>query len=287
MSVNNFIPTVWASSVLVNLFKSHVYAQPAVINRDYEGDIRNQGDSVRINNIGAVTVSDYVKNTDMAAPQTLSDADTLLQITEQKSFFFEIDDVDKVQQTPKIMGAALQQAAYNLSDVSDQFVAAHYTDIASANFIGSNGSPETDIGTAGRAYEYLVDLGSILTSNSVPQQGRWVVVPPFFHGALLKDDRFVRSFLPDVSRGALLNGQVGEGAGFTVLVSNNVPSTDATTSYKVIAGYPGAWTYAEQANQLEALRLQYRFADAVKGLHLYGARVTRPAALAVLFCNHP
>lgn len=287
MSVDNFIPQIWATSVLINLFKSLVYAQPAVINRDYQGDIQNAGDTVRINNIGAVTVSDYVKNTDMAAPQTLSDADTALLIDQQKSFFFQIDDVDRIQQTPKIMGAAMQQAAYNLRDAADQFVASHYTDIATANFIATNGAPKTDLGTAGKAYEYLVDLGSILTASNVPLEGRWVVVPPWYHGALLKDDRFVRSFLQDVSRAALVNGEVGQAAGFQVLVSNNVPSTSSTASYKIIAGYPGAWTFADQANQLEAIRLQYRFSDAVKGLHIYGARVTRPAGLALLFASSP
>ncbi len=287
MSLENFIPTVWGARLLYALQKNLVYAQPAVINRDYEGDIAQYGDTVKINGIGEITVFDYTKNTDMASPQTLSDADTVLRISQQKAFNFGIDDVDRAQQTPKVMDAAMTRAAYALRNIADQFVAGMYTDIASGNYIGSDSSRKTDIGTAGRAYEYLVDLGSILTDNQVPLEGRWAVVPPFFHGALLKDDRFTRSFLTDVSRESLLNGQVGEAAGFNILVSQNVPSIDATTGFKVIAGSPIAWTYADQVNKIEAYRPQYRFQDAVKGLHLYGARVTRSSALAVLDCDRP
>lgn len=287
MGLENFIPTIWGARLLYALQNNLVYAQPAVINRDYEGDIAQQGDTVKINGIGEITVFNYTKNTDMPAPQALSDADTVLRITEQKAFNFGIDDIDRAQQTPKVMDAAMTRAAYALRNTADQFVAAHYTDISAANYIGSDASRKSDIGTAGRAYEYLVDLGSILTDNQVPLEGRWTVVPPFFHGALLKDDRFTRSFLGDVSRAALLNGQVGEAAGFNILVSQNVPSIDSTTGFKVIAGSPIAWTYAEQVNKIEAYRPQLRFGDAVKGLHLYGARVTRSSALAVLDCDRP
>ncbi len=285
MSLDNFIPTVWGARLLYALQHNLVAAQPSVINRDYEGDIAQRGDTVKINGIGDVTVFDYTKNTDMPAPQALSDAQTELRISEQKAFNFAVDDVDRAQQVPKVMDAAMTRAAYALRNIADQFVLGHYTDISAGNFIGTDAGPKTDLGTAGKAYEYLVDLGSLLTDNDVPLEGRWAIVPPWFQGALLKDDRFVRSFLPEVSRQALLNGQVGEAAGFAILVSQNVPSTTSTTSFKITAGHPIAWTYAEQINAVEGYRPPLRFADAVKGLHLYGARVTRASALAVLFAN--
>jgi vacuolar-type H+-ATPase subunit E/Vma4 len=73
-AVDNFIPEIWANELLVNLRKDHVFGGPAVVNRDYEGQIRAAGDTVRINSIGAVTVSSYTKNTDISAPETLTDA---------------------------------------------------------------------------------------------------------------------------------------------------------------------------------------------------------------------
>jgi hypothetical protein len=124
-----------------------------------------------------------------------------------------------------------------------------------------------------------------LDEQNVPSENRWVVIPPWYHGVLVKDQRFVSYAAVDV----LYNRQVGEAAGFSVLVSNNVPTVAApmgaanqVTRHKVIAGHNMAMTFADQINQVEAYRPEKRFADAVKGLHLYGGGVIRPEAIAVL-----
>jgi hypothetical protein len=52
--------------------------------------------------------------------------------------------------------------------------------------------------------------------------------------------------------------------------------------YAVMAGYPGAITFAEQISKVEAYRPESAFSDALKGLHLYGTKVVRPSGLAVL-----
>ena len=69
-------------------------------------------------------------------------------------------------------------------------------------------------------------------------------------------------------------------AGFTVYMSNNVPNSDGT--FSVVASVKSATTFAEQIVSTEAYRMEKRFADAVKGLHVYGAKVTEPKGLAVL-----
>lgn len=281
MALNNFIPSVWAARLLDNLRKNLVYAQDGVVNRDYEGEIRDAGDSVRINAIGPVTVATYTKNTDINPPEVLQDAQTVLVIDQAKYFNFAVDDVDRVQQRPQLMDAAMAEAAYALRDDLDQYVAGLYTQIAVSNMLGSDTSPITP--TATTAYELLVDLGVMLDDAKVPRANRFVVVPPWYHGLLLKDDRFVRAGTPTTDQ-VIRNGEVGQAAGFRVLISHNVPNT-LGTKYKIIAGHPMAWSVAEQINKVEAYRPERRFADAVKGLHLYGAKVLRPTALALLTAN--
>lgn len=281
MALNNFIPSVWAARLLDNLRKNLVYAQDGVVNRDYEGEIRDAGDSVRINAIGPVTVATYAKNTDINPPEVLQDAQTVLVIDQAKYFNFAVDDVDRVQQRPQLMDAAMAEAAYALRDDLDQYVAGLYTQIAVSNMLGSDTSPITP--TATTAYELLVDLGVMLDDAKVPRANRFVVVPPWYHGLLLKDDRFVRAGTPTTDQ-VIRNGEVGQAAGFRVLISHNVPNT-LGTKYKIIAGHPMAWSVAEQINKVEAYRPERRFADAVKGLHLYGAKVLRPTALALLTAN--
>ena len=67
MAVTSFIPKLWSARLLAHLDKAHVVAN--LVNRDYEGEIKAYGDTVKINQIGAITVSDYTKNTDISDPQ--------------------------------------------------------------------------------------------------------------------------------------------------------------------------------------------------------------------------
>lgn len=273
MGIDNFIPTLWAKSLLLNLNDAHVYVQ--CCNRDYEGLISAAGDTVKINSIGRVTIGAYTKNTNISAPEELDGSQVTLQITEQDYFNFQIDDIDKAQQTPKLMNAAMKEAAWALADDADVFVAtALNANVPSGNTLSAatvgSGAGDDDM------YEVLVDLGTVLTENNVPQAGRWAVVAPGHEGLLRKDPRYV-SFGTSENRRNLSGALVKNVAGFDLMVSNNVPSgTD------IIAGYDGAITFADSIppGDVEAYRPELRFADAMKGLHVYGAKVTRPYALA-------
>jgi len=272
----NFIPTVWAARLLSALQKSLVYGQTGVVNREYEGEIQSAGDTVKIGSIGDPSIGTYVKDTDITI-EALTDAEMTLKVDQQKYFAFEVDDVDKQQQNVNTMEEAITRAAYKLRDVADQYIAAFYSLVPSGNLVGSTGSPIASL-AANAAYEHLVNLGVKLDEANVPSEGRFVVVPPFFHGALLKDDRFVKTG-GAMAEQILRNGQVGEAAGFNVLKSNNVPTS--STVYKIIAGHSMAYSYAEQISKVETMRMEKRFASAVKGLHVYGGKLVRPYAWAV------
>jgi hypothetical protein len=281
MSLNNLIPTVWSGMILAALMKSHVFASEGIISRDYEGEITGFGDSVKINSIGDVTVKDYTKNTDIDAAEVLDDASQILVIDQQKYFNFGIDDIDQAQQNPKVMAEATSRAAYALKDTLDTYLASLYTDIATANFIGSDGSP-TVIDTAAKAYENLVDLGVLLDESDVPTDGRFVVIPPWYEGRMLKDERFV-SFGTQGNADTLANGAIGRAAGFTVYKSNNISA--ASAKWKIIAGHRMGWNLAEQIVKVEGYRKERGFSDGLKGLHVYGAKVVRPTALACLIAS--
>jgi len=286
MTLENFIPEIWAAEVQRALEKNLVYGQVGIANRDYEGEISAQGDTVRINQIGPVTVKSYTKNTDIDSPETLTDAQQVLQITEQDYFNFQIDDIDKAQQKPKVMQEAMAEASYAMRDSVDQFIASLYTDVSASNLKGTDAVPITPNNNAGDAqniYNIIVDCGVLLDDSRCPLEGRWMIVPPWFYGRLLKEDRFVSTEKAGTSAG-LRNGQVGMVDNFTILRSHNVPNTDST-KYKILFGTAQGITFANQINKVEAFRPEKRFADAVKGLNTYGAKVTRPQCVGVMTCN--
>jgi hypothetical protein len=287
MTLTSFIPTIWAARLLQNLNEAHVFASLA--NRDYEGDIKASGDTVKINAIGRVTIGAYTKDTNISTVETLTSAQTTLLIDQSNYFNFQIDDIDKAQAKPKVMDEAMREAAYGLSHAVDIELAKIHVSTPAGNKVGADAST-AKLGlvlTAGLAmYDYLVDLKVILDQNNVPDDSRrWVVVPAWAYGALLKDSRFVNS--TETGNVIRSNGFIGKAAGLNVYMSNNV-TDDAQTvkTYRVIAGHPMAVSYAEQVNGVEAYRPELRFADAVKGLHLWGYKVVRPAMIATLYTKN-
>ena len=246
----DFIPTVWASRLLTALEKALIYGQANVCMRNYEGTIREAGNTVKIASIGDVSIGDYVKDTDIADPEVLTDTDQTLTIDQQKYFNFYVDSVDRAQQNVDVLDEAMRRSAWALREKADAFLAALIDGgVPTANKIGSVTTPK--VPTKDDAYEYLVDLGVLLDEADVPLEGRYVVVPAWFHGLLLKDDRFVGAGTMSSAR-ALANGEVGEAAGFRILKSNNVPNTSGT-KYKILAGHRIATAYVEQIVDLKRI----------------------------------
>ena len=284
MALTTFIPELWNARLLNALDKAHVFA--GLVNRDYEGDIKKQGDTVHINTIGEVTIGTYTKDTDFTSgPQALTATDSTLVINQAKYFNFAVDDIDTAQAAGDIMDKAMQRAAYGLADAADKYLA----DQLAAAITTANGN---QVGTTAVAltkenvYENIVKMKTILDKANVPTTGRWLVVPPEMVALILQDDRFVKTG-GTKAEDTLANGWVARAVGFDIYESNNCNSTTAssTTTYTITAGDEGACTYAEQISDTEAYRPEKRFADAVKGLHLYGAKVVDPKRLAGLKCT--
>lgn len=285
--LQNFIPQIWVARLEEKLRRAHVYAQAGVVNRDYEGEIKAYGDTVKINAIGEVTVSDYAKNTDINPPETLTASQKLLVIDQAKYFNFQVDDVEKAQANVNIMDGAMESAGFQVSDVVDSYVANLMVSAAGVVTLGSNASPidltPSNASAPLDAYRrVLVEARTLLLKANVPMEGRFGIVPPEFSGLLLQEDRF----LTRANEQSVLNGEFARSSGFRLLESNNVPSVVVTgtpnyTVYKLVFGTTRATSFAEQIVEMEAYRPERRFADAVKGLQVYGSRVLKPETLVV------
>ncbi len=274
MSILRFRPEIWSAVLLKAKERKLVFAQPNVVNRDYEGDISQMGDVVHISSVGDPAISNHAAG-DTLTYEDLQDAGQTMPIDQAQRFAFKVDDIDKRQARGDVMGEAMRRAAYKLAKTVDTYVAGLYTGVVSANAITTTAITDGD-----KAYTGLVNLRTKLTEADVPDEGRYCIVPPWYYGLLLQNDKFVRVDASGTSEG-LRNGQVGRAAGFDVLESNacvNVTGDD----YIVQAGVDAAISYADQIMQTEALRLQTTFADAVRGLHVYGAKLVRPDFIATL-----
>jgi N4-gp56 family major capsid protein len=278
MAISNMLPQIWSARILAKLEKNLVFAQPGVVNRDYEGDIRADGDRVHIHSFNDLTVSSYTKNSTTISYENLTDSRVTLLIDQSKYFAFSIDDIDAAQMRPELIDAASDRAAYQLAEVADSYVASLYSGASTSS---PDNTIETSQFTSTNVYQKFVDLSVLMDQVNLPQDQRFAVVPPWVKGLLLQNS----SFLAAKSE-AVLNGEVGQIAGIRLLVSNNVKTTGTSPVVShMMAGHPSGLAYAEQIVNVEGLRLEGSFADAVRGLHLYGAKVLDGARLFDLQAN--
>lgn len=282
MSTDKFIPTIWSARILAALEKQLVYTK--FFNRDYEGEIRDAGDTVKIGLVGAPTVKKYTKGTDIAAPDDVTVTDATLSIDQADYFNIAVDDVDAAQSKINLLESASSQTGYAFGDVTDKYLAGLLV-TGTGGTIGTKDAPKSITDAKPEdSYNLLVDLKVALDRQNCPTMGRICVVPPEFEGFMLKDSRFVAVATND-SNQRLTEGTVYKSAGFEIHVSNNAPHEDDggskgdQTVYDVIAGCDQSGTYAEQILNTEAYRPEKSFKDAVKGLHVYGAKVLRSACV--------
>jgi len=283
MGLNNFRPELWTPRILRAFDKAFVFGKCA--NKNYEGEIREKGDSVRINQIGPISVENY-GSTGIGTPGQLTDASLTLQVDQAKDFKFRLEDIDKAQGTPGIMGEAMRKSGVAVANAVDKHLALNY------QFEGA--STETGKGTAAAALKVyttsvanaIIQIGEILDTKNVPADGRWMIVPPWWMSRLLKSDVYTGGtgalLLDNPNSAALASGKVGHSLGFDFYMSNNV--SKATTHYRVMAGTNDAITFAGQITKVEAYRPEQYFADAVRGLYVYGSKVVNPDALVTVYC---
>lgn len=279
MSIKSFIPEVWSARLLEHLRKNLVIAN--LFNRNYEGEIAQMGDTVHINQLAEITIKPYAANVDIENPDQLSTSQIPLIIDQGDYFNFYLNDVDRAQARGDLMDGAMGSASYGLADKLDQYLAGLLAGGTLIDGLGDDSAPLYV--NASTAYELLVKMKVALDKANVPTQGRYVVMPPDFEGYMLLDQRFAGG-MGTRNEERLVNGLVARAAGFDIYISNNLKNTNGSL-FKVVASTIDQATYANQILNTEAYRRERGFDDGVKGLHVYGAKVLRPEAVAVATVN--
>jgi len=280
VSVESFIPEIWSKKLLTSLKKSLVFAGPDVVNHDYESEISEQGDTVRINSVSRPTIGTYTKGTTSIVPEQLTTAQRSLVVDQAKYFAFEVDNVDRRQAAGDLIAEATVEAAYGLADTADQYVEALIAAaVASANTLGT-----VSVTTADLAYQKLIALRVVLDTANVPDDGRVRGRPPWYHGLLLDNSKFVAD--PAEPR-RVPGADERPGRSCRRVQHQGVEQLPAghrrrLPGHRRDARWPPR---TPSRSTTKAYEPEDSFSDAVKGLHLYGAKVTRPTAVATMVAS--
>ncbi|MBE6554052.1 MAG: hypothetical protein E7666_06905 [Ruminococcaceae bacterium] len=271
MATNNFIPTVWSENLYRELTKKYIAV--ANSNREYEGEIKQKGDTVKICGVGNISVYDYVKNSDLYTPDEISKQTCDLVIDQAKYFNFQIDDIDRAQADPRLMGLAMKNAADAIANDADKFIYGLYSEA------GKSLTAEVSVDTI---FDKLIEARTLLAKSNVTDPSDIVFeVSPDIAALILK----AKVNLATENTDALENGCIGSIAGCKIFVSNNIyriQSDLGAIEHKCLARTKRAIAYAEQISEIIAYRPELRFADAVKGLHLYGAKTVYPSEMVLM-----
>lgn len=271
MSYANFVPKIWAKAIERELERKLVFAEDC--NRQYEGDVKQMGDTVKILGVGKPTISKQ-KGGSIILPdaENVEDTSVEMQINTVAYFNFLVDDIDKRQAVGGLLDALNNEATQELAGEMDKDIAALagtrdakklYSDYKAVN-------ADNVLGTLDLALQMLQE-------NDVPADAKIVAtVPPWF----LTHLRTAYTKLDTDNSDLLKNGKVGRYNNILIKMSNNVYSTASGSN--IMVRTERAVAFANPLTHTEPYRPEKRFSDAVKGYVLYGTKIVRPKELMIL-----
>jgi len=281
----NFIPEIWSGKLIENFYDATVLA--AISNTDYEGEIRQYGDTVNIRTTPEITIRTYVKGQTL---QVENPDKPKLQLLIDKGEYFSCieDDVDKVQSDIALMDTWSKDASERMKIKIDQRVLTDILpDISALNKGATAGriTGNIDLGTTGtpvaisktNVLDYIVDLGTVLDEANAPEGDRFLIIPAKMAGMIKKSDLKDASITGD-SMSVIRNGRLGMIDRFTIYMSHNLSVTSG--KFSLIAGHKMGFTFASQMTNMETIRSETTFGNIVRGLQVYGYKVVKPEALA-------
>jgi hypothetical protein len=295
-----FIPEIWSTKLIEKFYDSTVLA--GITNTMYEGEIKNGGDKVIIRQRPTLTIRDYQANQGITLERPSRDKVELL-IDKGKYFATILDDVMKVQMDINVLDIWTQDAAEQLKIAIDTEVLASFPASFTARNTGSGAgrvSTSYTLGAAAapvfisadrptapladnvRITDLIVDLGSVLDEQNCPETGRFLVVPSWVAGLLIKSDDFHDASRMGDDQSVLRNGRIGSIDRFMVYRSNLLPSATEGTgkAWWILAGHPNAVTFASQLSEVETMRMESTFGQQMRGLQVYGYKCIDPTLIA-------
>ena len=283
MSYDNFKEKVWAAGIQMDLDRLHVFV--ADTNREYEGVIKDLGDTVRIKNVGKPTIETHDMHEDgryvtLSDPERVPDSTVSVVVDHYATFNYEVPNIDQAQGAKGVMEALNRETSEGLADVHDLFV---------SNLV--KGTSGVQMYKGGQAQTLSVDnifgifdaAQQVLFENDVtPSTKVTITVPPFVHTILRQG--FIKT---DTDNSQMLkNGEVARYGNMIIKMSNNV-ARDTDGNYLIHVKTDRAIAFVNQFTKIVPYSPEKSFGDAVKGLDLYGGKIVRPKELIVLKAAAP
>lgn len=282
----NYDPEVYSGKLVEKFYKTTVFGE--IASTDYEGDITGMGSNVIIRTVPDVTVSDYVVGQGLTNEYPARNSVTL-SIDKGKSFAVAVSTVDARQSDLDMADIFANDGSIKLRIAADaDMLETIPADVSVDNSGSTAGADSGDLNmgsaaaprsvSAANIVDFIVDAGQVLDEQSVSDEGRWIVLPPWAISRIKRSDLKIASLAGD-GISILRNGKVGEVDRFMIyqsrnLLTQNSPSTAATY---VMFGHSAGLTFASQITELRMIDNPNDFGYLVQGLMVYGYEAVEPS----------
>ena len=271
-AIRDTIPVIFSAKVLKVIDDKLVFGKIAT--KEYEGEISEAGSRVVIPGIGEVTINEYDDTNDITyeAPK---DSAIFLDVDKAYYYGIVIGDIKKKQSKIDFMTPYAAKAGYGLDKKVDTFIAALYDKTA----VGAAYVTDATVDT----YSITSTIGELWDAcEGVNIDRKWIVLPSWMVLKLLLAGIVQANDL----KGELKNGFIGRILNFDMYQSNRCTALAGTKHNAIMAGSYDSIAFVQQIIESEALRLEKRFADAIRGLHVWGSRVIKPKELFYADCTY-
>jgi hypothetical protein len=283
-----YIPEIWSGKTLIKFYTATVFG--SIANTDYEGEIKKQGDTVHITTVPDMVIRDYVVGQNLVRDRPKPGKVDLL-VDKGKYWSFVVNPVELKQSAIAYVEKWTDDAGMQMKiSIDSDILAAIYADADTYNKGATAGkkSGGIDLGASGsfisldktNVLDYIVDMGTCLDEQNVPETQRWLVFPAIFCGMIKKSDLKDASLAGD-GTSIMRNGRLGIIDRFEIYSSNQIAtSTDGTTTVQnCIFGHPSAITFASQLTENRTIPNPNDFGDIMEGLQVFGYETVKSAAL--------
>lgn len=298
LQATGFIPQIWSGKLVEKFYAATVLS--AISNTDYEGEIKNQGDTVKIRTKPTITIRDYLADGDLAVERPAGSV-LDLNIDQGKYFNLILDDVMDIQSDLNLMSMWADDASEQfkitvdtavLKGIVGGAVSANRGATAGAITSGINLGVTstgplalTSAAASGKVdvLDLILRMGQVLDEQNIPETGRWLVLPTWA-ATLIKKSELRQAYLSGDGVSMLRNGRLGMVDRFTIYSSNLLPAGTAgglaAGEYAIFAGHAHGLTFASQFTKIETIRSERTFGNLLRGLQVYGYKVVDGKALS-------
>lgn len=290
-------PKKYSGKFLRKFYEICILAQ--ISNTEYQGDIKDYGDSVIIRTVPDIQVRDYDNGQDITYDAYGTDYVTL-DIDRGKYWSFVTRTVDVAQTDLKrfvdewTSNASIRaKIAIEKEVFGEVFLSAH-PDNAGNNAgalsgmwdMGSFAKPRTL--SESTFIKFVTEAGTVLDEQNIPNEDRYMVIPMWGANMAINSNLVKANEMGD-GQSLLRKGQdkLGKIDRFEMFRSNCLldgvatgTTTPANVRYtNVIFGHMSALTFAAQLTENEVIPNPKGFGKLHRGLTVYGFEVIQPKAL--------